>query len=270
MLLTRVITALVLLPLVIGAIVGLPTAAVAVILAALLGVGAWEWAGLTCLNATPARAGFAGVAALAMAAAWWAPATLKVLILGAALVFWLLAMVMIRRFPRGWDLSVASAPLAGGLGLLLLVAAFVALVSLHAREQGPALVLFLLVLIWAADTGAYFSGRAFGRHKLAPRVSPGKTWAGAVGGMATALAAAGLGVWWFERTGVDALGLILLGAVVAVISIVGDLSMSLFKRQAGVKDSGVIFPGHGGVLDRLDSLLAAAPWFLLGLWLLAL
>ena len=84
-----------------------------------------------------------------------------------------------------------SAPLAGGLGLLLLVAAFVALVSLHAREQGPALVLFLLVLIWAADTGAYFSGRAFGRRKLAPRVSPGKTWAGAVGGMATALAAAG-------------------------------------------------------------------------------
>ncbi|MDX1496662.1 MAG: phosphatidate cytidylyltransferase, partial [Salinisphaeraceae bacterium] len=130
-------------------------------------------------------------------------------------------------------------------------------------------LLGLLVIIWAADTGAYFAGRAFGKNKLAPKVSPGKTWEGVAGGLACSALMAWLGGWYvFQLAGLAAAGFVVLGLAVAGISVVGDLSESMFKRHAGVKDSGQIFPGHGGMLDRLDSLTAAAPCYLLGLLLL--
>jgi phosphatidate cytidylyltransferase len=114
----------------------------------------------------------------------------------------------------------------------------------------------------AADIGAYFAGRQFGRSKLAPRVSPGKTWEGVIGGLAAAAAMAFIGVEWFEKNPVPFMSLC---AIVVVASIIGDLTESLFKRHAGLKDSGSILPGHGGVLDRVDSVTAAAPVFLVGL-----
>jgi phosphatidate cytidylyltransferase len=120
--------------------------------------------------------------------------------------------------------------------------------------------LFLLLLVVAADVGAYFAGRQFGRHKLAPKVSPGKTWEGVLGGIAAAALMAIVGTAWFE---VDVAAFIGVCAVVVIASIVGDLTESLFKRHAGLKDSGTILPGHGGVLDRVDSVTAAAPIFLL-------
>ena len=123
-------------------------------------------------------------------------------------------------------------------------------------------MLFLLLLVWAADTGAFFVGRRFGRIRLAPQVSPSKTWEGVLGGLAAAVAVAALGASWFNLRHVAFLSLCL---AVVLISIVGDLTESMFKRYAGVKDSGSIFPGHGGVLDRIDSITAAAPTFLLGL-----
>jgi phosphatidate cytidylyltransferase len=122
-------------------------------------------------------------------------------------------------------------------------------------------------LVVAADIGAYFAGRRFGRNKLAPRVSPGKTWEGVAGGLVAAALMAAVGVWWFD---VSAGRFIALCMVVVVASIVGDLTESLFKRHAGLKDSGTILPGHGGVLDRVDSVTAAAPVFLLGLQVLGL
>jgi phosphatidate cytidylyltransferase len=147
--------------------------------------------------------------------------------------------------------------------------AWIALVRLHAVPSGgPVLVLALLILVWLADSAAYFTGRAFGRHRLAPVVSPGKTVEGLAGAMAGAAAfgaaLAGLGV-------VDSAGLmvtIALCVVVAVLSVAGDLFESFAKRSAGQKDSGHLLPGHGGVLDRIDSLIAAAPVFVLGLLLL--
>jgi phosphatidate cytidylyltransferase len=126
-------------------------------------------------------------------------------------------------------------------------------------------VLFLLVLVWAADVGAYVVGRWIGKTKLAPRVSPGKTWEGVLGGLITAMLFATLALPLIR---LPALPFLALCCAVVMISVIGDLTESLFKRFAGVKDSGTLFPGHGGVLDRIDSVTAAAPFFVLGLgWL---
>jgi phosphatidate cytidylyltransferase len=127
-------------------------------------------------------------------------------------------------------------------------------------------LLFAFALVWAADVGAYFAGRAFGRRKLAPQVSPGKTWEGVLGGLALSLAIAGAaGTWLFRLEGAAWLSFLLLAVAVVLLSIVGDLGESLLKRQAGAKDSGTLLPGHGGMLDRVDSLLAALPAMALGL-----
>lgn len=270
MLLTRVLTALVLLPLAIAGMLLLPTGGVALVLGLVLLIGAWEWGLLTRLSSKAARGLFVTLAGLFMLGLWWLPPGYGTLVLWGSILWWLVAFNFLLRFPRVWDVSVSLAPLAILLGLLLLAAPFLALVQLHSSANGPQLMLCLFILIWAADTGAYFAGRALGRHKLAPRVSPGKTVEGALGGIGLSLFAAALGAWWFEYHGQAAVLFVLLGGVVALVSIVGDLTISMFKRQAGVKDSGSIFPGHGGVLDRLDSLLAAAPFFVLGLSFLAL
>jgi phosphatidate cytidylyltransferase len=148
----------------------------------------------------------------------------------------------------------------------VLVPAAVALGRLVELEpSGQSLLLFLLVLIAAADVGAYFGGRRFGRRELAPRVSPGKTLEGLIAGIVAAGLAAAGGAWLL---GLPALPWLALCLLVALVSVVGDLSESMFKRRAGLKDSGALLPGHGGILDRLDSISAAGPVFLLGLHLL--
>jgi phosphatidate cytidylyltransferase len=145
-------------------------------------------------------------------------------------------------------------------GFFVLVPAWLALARLHASD--PQLLLYLLLLVVAADIGAYFAGRRFGKNKLAPRVSPGKTWEGVLGGLAASALMALIGVRWFEVSAASFIGLC---ALVVAASIVGDLTESLFKRHAGLKDSGSLLPGHGGLLDRVDSITAAAPVFLVGL-----
>jgi len=239
--------------------VGLAVAAVMVVIA----VGAWEWGGLAGFAGRGARAAFAVVVALAIAAAWWvteAPGP-RVAFLAAATAWWVAAFVWVVAAPgRG------GAPGATIAGILVLVPAAVALGRLVALEpEGRILLFYLLLLIAAADIGAYFGGRRFGRHKLAPRVSPGKTWEGFVAGLlgAGVVALAGARVFGFA-----ALPWLVLCLLVVLSSVVGDLAESMFKRRAGLKDSSALLPGHGGVLDRVDSLTAAGPVFLLGLHLL--
>ncbi|MEN8176090.1 MAG: phosphatidate cytidylyltransferase, partial [Pseudomonadota bacterium] len=152
-------------------------------------------------------------------------------------------------------------------GVVLLSAAWAALVSVHrGSPAGAELTLYLLVLIWGADSGAYFAGRIFGKRKLAPALSPGKTVEGAAGAILAAVLLALFYAWW-RQPGTDVGLFSLLSIVVVVVSIAGDLFESLLKRREGVKDSGTLLPGHGGVLDRLDSLLAAAPVYYVGLHL---
>ena len=152
------------------------------------------------------------------------------------------------------------------IGLFALVPAWLALSILHGMvDSGPWQVMFLLVLVWSADSGAYVAGRKFGAHKLALRISPGKTWEGVLGGMLFAVVPAVLaGLYWYEGTGPLAVFLVVCLFTVA-FSIVGDLLESLLKRQAHVKDSGRLLPGHGGILDRIDSLTAAAPVYVAGM-----
>lgn len=154
------------------------------------------------------------------------------------------------------------------LGFLLLWICAQSLVFIHRYfDQGSWMLLYLLTLVWIADIGAYFSGRQFGRHKLAPGISPNKTWEGVVGGIVSNLAWMCIVFWLSAGWGMSLWQFLLVGLATSCISVVGDLYESILKREAAVKDSGKILPGHGGVLDRIDSVIAAAPVFLSGLYL---
>jgi len=267
MLKSRVITALILAPLALWAIWSSSSEVFALGLAVIIALAAWEWARLCGLQATAGRLAYAvfitallfGVYSLLQQGV--SPAV----ILLPALIWWLLALVSVVAYPRSGKLW-RNGLTRGVAGILVLVPSWAALLLLH-KHFGPGFVILLMLLIWAADTGAYFSGRAFGKRKLAPQVSPGKTWEGVIGGMALALLSAAISTRWLEPG--DGMAMFLLLVVLTVaLSVLGDLLESLCKRVAAVKDSGELLPGHGGVLDRIDSLTAAAPLFTMGLlWL---
>jgi phosphatidate cytidylyltransferase len=270
MLRLRLLTAAVLL-LIIAVAVGVPSAwPMLVLLAVMCGCALWEWLRLVCPDLPWARV--AGVLA-ALVLAWLSSrlvqgdATVAHLfewaILPLAVAFWwLLAPVVVLRA----RLPAACHPLVLALtGVLLLSAAWYGLAWIFLRHGAVALI-SLWALVWCADSAAYFTGRSLGRHKLAPRVSPGKTWEGAVGGvLAAVLWLAGSALWWPGSYGALLLerlswpGLIVAGAVLAAWSIIGDLFESLLKRHAGVKDSSQLLPGHGGVYDRIDAVLPVVP-----------
>jgi phosphatidate cytidylyltransferase len=257
MLRQRVITALVLAPLVLLVILWAPHQLAAAVIALLLLGGAWEWSAFPGFRRHSARILYVALISLGIGAAWTFGAERSELdlVLYAAILWWVVALVWIAAAPSSVNRGTAAIA-----GAFVLIPAWLALTRLHALN--PQLLLFLLLLVVAADIGAYFTGRQFGRSKLAPRVSPGKTWEGVIGGLAAAAAMALVGVEWFEKNAVPFMSLC---AIVVVASIIGDLTESLFKRHAGLKDSGSILPGHGGVLDRVDSVTAAAPVFLVGL-----
>lgn len=257
MLRQRVITALLLAPVALLVILWLPHEVTALVFALLVVAGAWEWSAFPGFGHFSMRIAYVTLIALCIFLVGYVGAVRQhadtVLLL--ACLWWVIALLWVAVFPT--HVSRASAGLAG---LFVLVPVWIALVELH--SLAPRLVLFLVLLVVAADVGAYFGGRQFGKHKLAPRVSPGKTWEGVIGGLAAAGLMAVIGVYWFD---VRTAPFTALCAVVVIASIVGDLTESLFKRHAGLKDSGSLLPGHGGVLDRVDSVTAAAPIFLVGL-----
>jgi len=278
MLKTRILTALVLAPLVLCALFLLPPRGFGVAMLAVTVLAAREWSRLALFPAWSAWA-FAGFILLAGAALLYLPAwgfgrgwpeAIVFAVCGASALFWLFVApfwVALR-----WPTSRAWVMVA--CGWIVLGGAWMALVELQARS--PWLVLAAMATVWIADTAAYFSGRAFGRRKLAPQISPGKTWEGVYGALA-AVAVYALCLVPFAReagfgaaVGVPAVAAwVGFALLLAGISVIGDLFESLLKRHAGVKDSGNLLPGHGGVLDRVDALLAAMPlaalaaqWFL--------
>jgi phosphatidate cytidylyltransferase len=262
MLKQRILTALVLIPLLLVLVLWVPSVFALSFFAALILLGAWEWSAFLHTS-RPGRWGYVALVGLLMAAAWYSTrhqAALEGWLI-VACAWWAVALLWILLFP-----TRVSGVAATAAGLLVLVPAWIAVARLHtANDAGPKLTLFLLLLVWAADVGAYFTGRRLGRVKLAPRVSPGKTWEGVCGGFVASAVVALIGVGLFH---LPALPFVMLCLAVSLVSIVGDLTESLFKRYAGLKDSGAVFPGHGGVLDRIDSVTAAAPFFVLGLgWL---
>ncbi len=254
----RILTAIALIAVLLPAFLILPKGfGVALIALFTLG-GAWEWSGFLCLPTRTRRLAYVALMALLLGASQGlVGGRASVAIVAAcAMLWWLAAFVLILRFPVAIRRAVV-----GVCGILVLLPAWVCLVALlDTSVNGRILLLLALAMVWAADVGAYFSGRRLGRVKLAPQVSPGKTWEGALGGLACAAATAVVGAAWLGQ----ALGAaVLLGLSVGAVSIVGDLTVSVFKRNAGLKDSGNLFPGHGGILDRIDSVTAAVPLFVL-------
>ena len=153
-----------------------------------------------------------------------------------------------------------------GVGLLWICIHGLVFTHGHFSQQGGWVLMYLLSLVWVADVGAYFAGKKFGRHKLAPSISPGKTWEGVAGGLLLNLVWINLVYQLSQGWGMDYAWFLMIGLITAAMSIAGDLFVSVLKREAGVKDSGRLLPGHGGVLDRIDSVIAASPVFLTGLY----
>lgn len=268
--LKRLLTALVLIPLVVWGILRLPTPAFVAISGAFMCLAVWEWTGLVPLRSLAAKLLYLLGCIGAAGGAWYVlqqqPDWLHRL-LPLAVVWWLLAALWLRAPQVGRDWVALKFLLIA----LALLPAWLALADLHGRTpHGPELALFIFVLMWAADSGAYFAGKSFGKHKLAPRVSPGKTWEGVAGGLAASAVLAVFAGQWFGLHAERLALFVALALACAVISIVGDLFFSLLKRQQNLKDTGHLFPGHGGILDRIDSLLAAVPVFVFGLNELAL
>lgn len=266
----RVLTAVVLAPLAIWATLALPHLWFAVILGVIFAFGAWEWSGLMGLPSQLARHFYLVLFIwLLLLLILGGPHVLLAAALpltGVAAAWWLIALAFILRYPAGSGLWRRSPALTGLAGLFTLLPGWIALVAVR-MEASTIAVALLLLLIWGADVGAYFAGRAWGRRKLALVLSPGKTWAGVWGGVAAALAIAVAALLLLHAQGKVWLPFLGLALIAVVFSVVGDLSESMYKRIAGVKDSGTLLPGHGGVLDRIDSLTAAAPWFALGIQL---
>ncbi|MCX7556680.1 phosphatidate cytidylyltransferase [Xanthomonadaceae bacterium JHOS43] len=256
----RVITALLLAPLVLAGILWLPTAALMALVAAALLGGVWEWTRLVGIGSHSGRALILLAHAAPMAwLAWYGWPALFPWVALAGVVWWGLALLWLRFPAFGKAQSLANRALKLGVVALLVIPAWCAFALLHA--ESAAWALYGLMLVWAADTFAYFSGRRFGGAKLAPSISPGKTWAGFWGGLfgvvVLALAMAPvLGVAVAQLPAFVAISL-----VAGLASVLGDLFESLIKRHAGAKDSGALLPGHGGMLDRIDSILAALPVF---------
>ncbi len=268
MLLKRVITAAILAPLVILVILFASTAVVAFVAAAAFLAALWEWSRLSGLKSIAQQAMWLILAAAVFALLWMQRNTIVapvMMTLGVA--WWLIACVWLRHFAYATSPTPENRVLKLLAGALVVFPAWVALITLHAGlPHGHGLTLLSLVIVWAADIGAYFSGRTFGKRKLAPQISPGKTWAGAYGALAAGVLVSVLGSWWLLdiRDG-KLIGLAMLAALTVSASIVGDLIESLMKRHAQVKDSGTMIPGHGGMMDRLDSVFAALPVFAAGI-----
>lgn len=266
MLKLRILTAAVLIPLMLWATYALPTPWLGALMGGFILAAGWEWTRLCDLSRLWVRILYISGMAAAGLVLYHAP-IVPLMVVSAA--WWLLAFyeMLTRRDARaGW---VASAPGRLISGYFVLIPAWVAPLWLHAHEpQGWKLVLFMMVLVWTADSGAYFVGRPWGKTKIAPHISPGKSLEGVLGGLAAVTLVAWVSGKWVWQFTADRLWLwVLLAAVIAVVSVAGDLMESRFKRAAGVKDSGQLLPGHGGVLDRIDAFTAAAPFFVLG-WLL--
>ncbi len=263
MLKQRIITALILAPLVVSGVFGLSTAAFSWFIGAIVVLAAWEWADLSSWTSQPLRIGYAaGVGVLLYLASDVRPG----FILAPAVLWWLWALMLVMMYPnraRIWQSAGARA----FMGILILVPTWVGLVRLHGSQvvgaplSGSWIILYVFFVVWAADIGAYFAGRAWGHKKLAPNVSPGKSWAGVYGGwVAVTLLALVVGLL-LGASPVKIMSLVGLTLLTAWISVIGDLCESMVKRIRGVKDSSQLLPGHGGILDRVDSITAAVPVF---------
>jgi phosphatidate cytidylyltransferase len=275
MLRQRIITALIMAALFLAGVIFLPQAALAVLFAALVLAGGWEWSRMAGWRSPGARGVYVLLLSAVLLLLYFhcefdvVPTRERVQpVLGLACLWWSFALLWVKSYP-GSAVMWGTRLMRSGMGLLILAPAWTAALYLLSYPRGGALMVMLVVVVAAADIGAYFAGKTFGKHKLAPQVSPAKTWEGFWGG-ALAVAVIAVLVWYFlpaRGAHISLPAVLVVALATSMASVVGDLTVSMVKRQSGTKDSGSLLPGHGGVLDRLDSLSGAAPVFALGLLL---
>lgn len=265
----RVVTALALAIALVLGVIWLERAQVAAVTSVVVLLAGWEWSRLAGVFATGGQVAYLSVLGLAMGAAWWfGTGPVANVLVPLVVAFWIgvSAWLLAGGRPRSGIAGIRVRWMIAGL--VILPTLFVSVMAVVDLSDGRILLLYALFLVFAADTGAYFAGRRFGQRRLAPAVSSGKTWEGLAGGLLgatlfSAVVALILGIdaasWW---------AWLFIGVAAAALSVSGDLFESVLKREAGAKDSGTLLPGHGGMLDRADSVLAALPVQALGLsWL---
>lgn len=266
MLRLRIITALCMLAVFLPALFFMPPMLFSIATVPLVLAAGWEWSRLAKIRSVAARVGYLLLIVISLfVASYWLglpdtfdPERAQQLLLVAVGV-WAFIFLWIQGYPSSAILWSAR-PVLGLLGLILLAFTWIAIVTILDYESGQWLLLLAVVIIALADIGGFFAGKYFGKHKLAPIISPGKTWEGFAGGLVLEVILVGSLVW-FMFGNVSVIGLWLLVILVALYSVLGDLFVSMIKRHSGVKDSGQLLPGHGGVLDRIDGVMAALPMF---------
>ncbi len=270
MLKQRVLTAAVLGGIVLAIILSGSNLAFIALMGVCMVLGGWEWARLCGEQNRYIQSMYAALVMLATGLIiFTVPARGLESIVAAGVIWWVLASMMVCLYAAGRKIISQLHFLKYLMGFAVLLPFAISLAALYDRPDGPLWVIWLFILIWAVDSSAYFAGRRWGRRRLAQRVSPGKTWEGVAGGLCAAVIIALASAWMSHNTEVSTtIGLVMLFVVVTVFSVMGDLFESMFKRESNLKDSGQLLPGHGGLLDRIDSLTAAAPVYALGLWLL--
>lgn len=278
MLKQRIITALILAPLALFAILYLPLISFQIMIAVVMGLGAWEWSSMSGITRTFTKIAYAAlVVATCLILSFMLPTdliwyqgqlnSLYTYILSVAAIWWVISLAMIIAYPNYTSVWYTSKILRGLFGFLTLIPTWVAVITLRTSlydidpYYGASLIFYVLGIVWAADIGAFFVGVKFGKHKLRPEVSPGKTLEGLMGGIFASSAIIAFAAMHYQVDPSRIWLHILVGALTVGVSALGDLNESMFKRCAGIKDSGTLLPGHGGVMDRIDSLTAAFPVF---------
>jgi len=266
----RILTGLVLAPIMIGGIFYLPVTEFMIFIGVITALGAWEWANLSGITNKIGRVVYTLATSAILYLLWALELEQQTELLYGAFAWWILAFVLVRTHPKFTSFWSAT-PVRLLMGLVILIPMWIGFVQIKSYPHSGYLIVFVMLLVWGADVGAYFAGRAFGKHKLAPNVSPGKTWEGVLGGViVTTLVAIAGGILLQDKIHMDLsikqwTLLFVATLLVTAVSVVGDLIESMMKRHRGIKDSSNLLPGHGGVMDRIDSMTAALPVFALAL-----
>lgn len=272
MLIQRILTAIVLIPLVIIALFFAPLSIFSYLIIAVCALATWEWSHFLGMVEKTQKAIFMVLIISLLALLYLIPIDLSLkgqlytYIICLSIVWWLIALLLVISYPQSakyWSKSILIKLL---FALFTLIPFYISMLELRSinydidRYTGAVWLLYVFVLVWATDTGAYFAGRAIGKHKLAVKVSPGKTIEGFIGGVSLAILVCLL-VYLTGYFAISFINFLISSLLAILVSVLGDLTESMFKREAGIKDSGNLIPGHGGILDRIDSLTAAVPVF---------
>lgn len=266
----RLLTTFLMGPFILWAIYFWPENLFSIFALTLVSLGAWEWSVFAGWVKPSQRKQFFIINVLIFVLILFLQNNmLNLTVISISLLWWLICIPLLLLFPVKENNFLHQRLVKTFIGVALLSATLISLILIRNNPNyGPQFVLYLILMIWFADSGAYFAGRAFGKNKLIPNVSPGKTWEGVAGAIVTTLILAVISLNLLNIPSTHSFAFILVTFVTVIFSIVGDLSESMFKRMANIKDSGNLLPGHGGILDRIDSLMSALPVFYCGLWLM--